>query len=107
MQDIYIECGNCDSYFQNEKYKQKHTAKTHKETSKVKYSFWYFRAINEKVLEQHMQVAVGHKIQRNCWFFINGACNTKQCKYKQNCFKFPLCGFSHYELCPLLQRKQL
>ena len=38
-------------------------------------------------------------IQDNMNNHIQGGYTNKQCKYMENCFNFPNCGFSHYEIC--------
>ena len=76
-----------------------------------------------------MKVAMGHKKNSICKYFSRGLCNkgnfclykhdqsnvyinqqnsnrntsnlksNKQCRFWDNCFKYPNCGFKHYEVC--------
>ena len=116
--------------------KTKHIKDNHESNiTKIQCTLCEFKAKNEYILEKHMNIAMGHKIQKQCTFFNNGFCkkgnfcrfqhlemsmppknvnfakrnptmnlnrqgkSTQQCKYQSQCFNFPNCGYSHYELC--------
>ena len=105
-----------------------HEHETHKQST-IKCNLCDFRAKNKEILRKHHEVAMGHKKQLACKYFLNGMCrygkfcrfehkteNTQktnilkgnnqlrsprntQCKFFENCQKFPNCGYMHYEVC--------
>ena len=95
--------------------------------SKIQCNLCDFSAKNEDILKKHMKVAMGHKLNIICKFYQRKGCrkgkfcrfqhpqessssnrqvnkkvdgqSSVQCKYWEECTRFPSCGFTHYEIC--------
>ena len=137
------QCNKCYNFFDTKHALDSHMSTVHKSSEeRIKCNLCDFSAINNDILQKHMQVAMGHKLDTICKYFLRGHCMkgkfcrfkhplpsndkeqnlnphrtkyfqsreenikyqnkpvyTKQCKYMENCFKFPNCGFLHKEVC--------
>ena len=119
-----FKCNQCKYKSKTSFEMNMHEHETHS-NKKIQCNLCDFRAASEEVLQKHHVVAMGHKRQELCWFYARGQCNkgkfcrfshkgsnrctmrdqnvekynNKQCKFFENCLKFPNCGFEHFEIC--------
>ena len=129
---ILYQCEECGKEVKDKQKLIDHKTKNHKDNRKsVKCNECDFTTDSKDTLSKHMQVAMGHKVNKICKYFQNGSCKfgtrcrymhkttknrdygtqrhalshpKKQCKFYGRCTKFPSCGFAHDELCKFQDR---
>ena len=97
QKDKSFQCEQCELNFDSISSKYMHIKEKHKEYSRrIKCSSCDFRTMDEDILRKHMKVAMGHKIPKECNFFMNGFCRRGSfCKF-QHPDKVPYNGNTNY-----------
>ena len=71
-----FNCLKCDFSFSSSKSRSEHMKSIHEtQNQRIKCDKCDFSAKNKDILHKHMKVAMGHKIQKACRFYLEGGCN--------------------------------
>ena len=117
------KCEECEYQTKEKDHLREHKKSRHgkinteKRTDQIKCKECDFRAESNEIMKKHMEVAMGHKKQSVCRYFMNNRCrfgrfcrfqhsyaketpkSNKQCNLFEKCPKFPSCGNEHKEIC--------
>lgn len=75
-------CGKCDFRCKTEVVLKGHNTSKHSE-KKLKCNECDFRAVSEEILNKHMKIAMAHKKDQSCKYFLNNQCRYgDRCRYK-------------------------
>ena len=117
-----IECNKCDFTAKNEAILQKHhkVAMGHKKSGQCRYfangncrrgKFCLYEHNTNMTNRQHSQPNIPNpKMHKSNFYsgppksFGSGTKVKRECRYKENCYTFPNCGFLHPEICKYQER---
>ena len=112
-------CLKCEFTCKREAVQKEHQKSKHSKTS-IKCSQCDFTATSKDVMDKHMTIAMSHKRDTPCRFFLNNSCRkgtmcrfshvvnknsiNQQCQEYAFCKKFPSCDMEHNEICKFQQK---
>ena len=77
-----VNCEQCDMRFANKTALLTHIKELHNARTEINCTLCDFVAVNKEILDKHMKIAMGHKIQKECFQFRNGSClRGRFCKF--------------------------